>query len=1506
MFCRDFRRFLVRALLWLTGIAMGGRLCADEYPVLRSNRLAYAIGRVEWDASRNLVYLTDQTSNRVVRVNLETGEETGEVRFTRTPEAVKLSPDGSRLYVATLAMPRTNPAAYHLQNGYLHTINSATFVQTDEMALDIDPYSIAARSNDQVIVRGGRSWDTRIDTYNTRNQTLIGFVAGTMYSTLPHQMTLHTDFTRLYCAESVFLTVYGSPSPSGPFDRTNAVVPSMGTFHIHPDGLRGINGEMQVFGLGTNAFDQPELMGHLEGLVGDELGSFTNLTFDTLNGAFFTASSNKITRFNLATLVRTGTGTANGDIRWLHATADHVYTLILLPGGRDHALFEYPNPAKTDTTNRPPVAAIAMSPGNPTTVDEVRFDAGGSVDGGSADGLRYQWDWNGDDAYDTPWSYDPVAVHRFFTPGSRTVRVRVADASGEMSVAERVVTVIVGVGVDSGVPFTNAVPFVLPFVAQAVAFDPVRPVAYVADIAGRRVVSVDLNTGRGIRSYAYENLPVDIAVSPDGRSLYVALRASSITVNPQGIRSMVSEIDLATGVKKEGFEVALDPLKIIATASGKVVLLPSSAGSGQDTMVYDTGTGTRLFKFYGPFGSEVVPVPERDSLFVFFGGSARLISLTPAADGTAVELAAGTLADERRPFAALAGGTRIVGSSGLSYDLTGPNIVPMPEGGLSGGRRYDFLFADSGNRPALYATLYYSDLLLINSRTRALVGSSRMPARPDLMGQSGGRIFYVQYSSFQGPVTTIGEIENPARGMENNRPPAIAVSVNPEQPVILGQVTFDASGTTDDQDGLRFRWDLDGDGVFEMVWDDDAIVSKTYLAEGNVTVRAEVLDPWGETNRWERVIRVDSVIDPGRTPSFSEAWRLPFYVGDAVFDPVRPNLWATDPAGRRVVRVNLSNGLPEKQWDFPQPPGSLAATPDGRFLYATIPYPQQGIMTYTNYVAEFDLQADVLRRLIPIDGHQGEPTDIAADNDGLLFISTRSSIESHSASDGSFISQFLAVGGRLRISPASRHLYISAYSRSSFRPVLGRIDYRGDGIPGAVAQSTADGVNIANRPILLRGETLLLDGNGTIYTNRPGEADDLQRGGSIGPAYGAVEIPGTGEVLVAGGDRSGYYRAETMEPAQTFRTTCSMQYAGAYAGRHFLVGTSGGSTLISPRIRPGLAGTNIAPVVRWPVAMQGRGFAEDGFVSVEVDADDMDGGVEGVTLYREGAAIANVSSYPFWADLRNLPLGTNFIIAVATDNLGTNGAPSTNAIVITKRPTVVWTRDTPLVLRQGADYTLETRAADPDGTVVRVDYYENFSPPLVPVLAGSATNAPWRITVTNFTRARNFVAVATDNHGVTGSSTDRWVLAAGAAGDDFYNPFELHGSSDTFRASNTHATTQPLEPWIGGTSQRSLWWTWTAPSSGAYRLSTAGSDFDTVLGVYGDSEDIGGLALIAMNNNRLPSIPASAVKFTAIRVARIASRWMEWMAPPETWRFPSSWNRRCRSPCRTTSSNNVL
>jgi sugar lactone lactonase YvrE len=90
--------------------------------------------------------------------------------------------------------------------------------------------------------------------------------------------------------------------------------------------------------------------------------------------------------------------------------------------------------------NRPPAAALAISPKKVAAGRPVTLDASGSRD---PEGLRlvYEWDLDGDGTFEAGSGTTPTAMPRFAGDGIRTVRVRVDDPHGGHAVAQGTVDV---------------------------------------------------------------------------------------------------------------------------------------------------------------------------------------------------------------------------------------------------------------------------------------------------------------------------------------------------------------------------------------------------------------------------------------------------------------------------------------------------------------------------------------------------------------------------------------------------------------------------------------------------------------------------------------------------------------------------------------------------------------------------------------------------------------------------------------------------------------------------------------------------------------------------------------------------------------------------------------------------------------------------------------------------------------------------------------------------------
>ncbi len=103
----------------------------------------------------------------------------------------------------------------------------------------------------------------------------------------------------------------------------------------------------------------------------------------------------------------------------------------------------------------------------------------------------------------------------------------------------------------------------------------------------------------------------------------------------------------------------------------------------------------------------------------------------------------------------------------------------------------------------------------------------------------------------------------------------------------------------------------------------------------------------------------------------------------------------------------------------------------------------------------------------------------------------------------------------------------------------------------------------------------------------------------------------------------------------------------------------------------------------------------------------------------------------------------------------------------------------------------------------------------------------------------------------------------GPTNDVFSTRAPLTGTAVTTTGTTINSTKEFGEPAHGAQAGgKSVWWTWTAPISGLVFVSTEGSDFDTVLGVYRGTL-VSNLTLVATNDDQGDGISTSLVTFSA-------------------------------------------
>jgi RHS repeat-associated protein len=255
------------------------------------------------------------------------------------------------------------------------------------------------------------------------------------------------------------------------------------------------------------------------------------------------------------------------------------------------------------------------------------------------------------------------------------------------------------------------------------------------------------------------------------------------------------------------------------------------------------------------------------------------------------------------------------------------------------------------------------------------------------------------------------------------------------------------------------------------------------------------------------------------------------------------------------------------------------------------------------------------------------------------------------------------------------------------------------------------------------------------------------------PANGAVVLPGAAVTVTANAaDPDGTVsKVDFFDGATVIGTATAAPFSATFtpaAGSHSLtavatdnLGRSTTSAAVSIR-------SDAAPTVSITSPASGTVFASPASFTIAATAADSDGTISKVEFFDGATLVATATAAPYSVSLANVAPGTHGYTARATDNNGAVTASAAVSVIVNTLPTVSLTSPAAgASFNAPASIALAADAADADGTVAKVDFYQGTT------LLGTATAAPYGFAWTNVgSGSYSLTAVATDNRGGTASS----------------------------------------------------------------------------------------------------------------------------------------------------------
>jgi alpha-tubulin suppressor-like RCC1 family protein len=846
-------------------------------------------------------------------------------------------------------------------------------------------------------------------------------------------------------------------------------------------------------------------------------------------------------------------------------------------------------------TNQSPIANFTRTPTNATTLTTITFDGSSSSDDQGQVGLEYRWDWENDGVFDTSFTTNSTAVHRYSIAGTKTALLQVKDRYGAVSAREVIFNVVQQD--DPGLPGGGNPIFEVQFAAADVVFDPVRPYAYLSDYPNKRLVMLNLATGLIDRQFTFEWMPESIAVSPNGLKMYVALLRRNHSPYWFDVpTNYVAEFDLVSQVKTREFQIQADPGDLAVTDNG-ILIVPGGSDQWTEIRTFRTSDGQML----GTSGiremSRIALHPSQRAVYTadtdlspsdirrydFDPVTGAFISTWDSIYHGDYAMSGNVWCFPSGSNVLVAGGNVFTSSSSQGSDM---RFVRALAGTYVQGAAFD------PARQALFtveADDYWSGGI---NRLRYYNLASQEEVSNQVLSNDTRYVFatsnYVFVAAVNNNRTFFQRFANPASGAETNQSPIARFTMTPTNPTTLTMIAFDGSNSSDDQGGgaaLQYRWDWENDGAFDTPFSSSFVIAHRYSIPGTKTAALQVKDRYGAVNTRTLTFNVAQENDPGVPGGGNAAFEVQFAATDVVFDPVRPYAYISGFTNKTLAILNLTSGFIERQFTFDWMPESIAVSPNGLKMYVALlrrPHSPYWFDVPTNFIAEFDLTAQVKTKEFRV---LADPYDLAVTDNGILIMPGGSDqwtdIQTYRTSDG----QMLGTTGiremsRIALHPSQRAVYTadtdsspSDIRRYDFDPVSGVFTSTWDSI------YHGDYAMAGNVWCFPSGSNVLVRG-GNVFTSSSVQGSDMRFVRSLAgtlidaaafdPAHDALFTVGGENYWGDGTNRLRYYNLTSGELVWSQIASNGTRYVHATSRNVYLGWVNGNRTLFQRVSNPAL------------------------------------------------------------------------------------------------------------------------------------------------------------------------------------------------------------------------------------------------------------------------------------------------------------------------------------------------
>lgn len=976
------------------------------------------------DHAHGKLYAIDKTAKRLYLIDLTSGLTEKYFQFEYTPQRLAISTDGKFLYVAQVGPNHRNN--YFNQNtiSHLATINLATAAIIKTALINADIYDITATSDGHIAVAGDSFYSTNIKKYDPATGLELSRLSSFFSVSDATRMAASSSDDWIYLASdrmTKFKLELGNSQTLINSDYNFYSSPGSAVwltpdekFVISQNGGVYLSSDLSFF---RNLLNLTPGANSYNSLIQVEFDTTNNLAFLlTSNGTLETINLTSLESINKTSLTNTPLTLSLFDNTLFITTRTALSTI---------SIQKQAHPCPECAKNTAPTALFSFTPIAGNTTETYQFNASKSSDKESST-LNYRWDFEGDGVWDTPFSSSPLASTRYYISGARTARMQVKDVQGLTSTTSQAVDV--AQGINAAVIVTDSAANALAFNTTSVLTDATRGKFYITDKMAKRLYFVDAQTGLTEKYINFDFLPENLALSPDGNTLYVSLLIAEHMPNsfsPQQ-SGYIAVIDLLQSAHTNTFKIESEPNILLAT-NDKFFVTSYFQPSVIDT--YDALNGKKLNKTIQNLCSTNTAIHPNGKWLYSLGYRLEKYEIS--------DLGITLVKSQDLPYFPnpvqlwiTPDSKSLIASNGQSYDASTllPGVLSTSPGATIKNISFDattklaFLILSDGN------------LKIINSTSFETI--KQIVLQGDVIASAliNNRLYLINRD---GQTATLLSLAHPCSSCATNKSPVAAFTISPDSGDTSTLYQFDATNSTDPSDTLMYRWDIDGDGLWDTPFSSEAKHTKQFILPGIKTVRLQVKDTAGAVSTLSQSFLVEQGVDLGTAVTGSEAFTLNLTPTKLVVDPKNSKAYISDKAAKRLYVVNLASGFTEKYFNLEYFPDQLSLSPDGKMLYIALtkqnlayPIGQEG------FISTFDTDQQALINTFSL---KGEAFDLYASVNDRLIVSVVSG-DYYSAQETLAVYKS-STGERLASTPIYDAVYVTSNSLGNKIYVAPKQDY---------------------------------------------------------------------------------------------------------------------------------------------------------------------------------------------------------------------------------------------------------------------------------------------------------------------------------------------------------------------------------------------------------------------------------------------------------------------------------